>query len=146
MAVTGECHLISDTSDARRPTKRFCKQALDEPGDFFGMGAYGRSSPAPGRAAPAPSNGPSKFGGLEAEDYLRVLVVDTSVINDGINRVDTLQNGRLVITAEDLQKLDSGPIQLMFFREHAKSTKHSSNLGGRILITYRLSREFYLKD
>lgn len=87
-----------------------------------------------------------EFAGLEPEDYLRVLIVDTSVINEGINRVDTLQNGRLIITSEDLQKLDSGPIQLLFFRELVIPTKASTNKGGRILITYSLGREFFLKD
>lgn len=87
-----------------------------------------------------------EFSGLYTEDYLRVLLIDTSVVNEGINRVDSLQNGRLIITAEDLQKLDSGPIQLLFFRELEKPTKNSTNSGGRILITYSLSREFYLKD
>ncbi len=48
-----------------------------------------------------------EFSGLEPQDQLRVLLIDTSVINDGINRVDTVQNGRLIITAEDLQKLDT---------------------------------------
>ncbi len=87
-----------------------------------------------------------EFGGLESEDYLRVLVVDTSVINEGINRVDTLQNGRLVIAADDFQKLDSGPVQLLFFREFEKPAQNGTNRGGRILITYSLGREFYLKD
>ncbi|OSZ80619.1 hypothetical protein CAP36_05035 [Chitinophagaceae bacterium IBVUCB2] len=87
-----------------------------------------------------------EFQGLEPEDYLRVLILDTSIVNDGINRVDTLKNGRLIITKEDFENLDSGPIQLLFFRELEKPTKTSTNRGGRWLITYSLGREFFLKD
>lgn len=86
------------------------------------------------------------FSGLETKDYLRVLLVDTSVINDGINRVDTVQNGRLVITADDLKKLDNGLVQLLFFRELERPLKNGTPTGGRLLITYSLGREFYLMD
>lgn len=87
-----------------------------------------------------------EFEGLESKDYLRLLVVDTSATNDGINRVDTLQNGRLIITKADLEDLHNGPIQLLLVREFKKATKNGTNLGGWVLVTYSLSREFFLRD
>jgi|CXWL01.1.fsa_nt_gi hypothetical protein len=87
-----------------------------------------------------------EFEGLEPEEYLRVLLTDTSFANDGINRVDTVLNSRLVITKTDLEYLANGPVQLEFIREYERPVKNGTKEGGRLLITYSLKREFILKD
>lgn len=87
-----------------------------------------------------------EFDGLEAKDYIRVLMTDTSFANNGINRVDAVINGRLVITKADLESLANGPVQLEFIREYEKPVKNGTDEGGRLLITYSLKREFFLKD
>lgn len=38
-----------------------------------------------------------EFAGLEPEDFVRVLLTDTSYINEGINEVYKVLNGRLAI-------------------------------------------------
>jgi len=87
-----------------------------------------------------------EFEGLEAKDYIRVLMTDTSFVNNGINRVDAVINGRLVITKADLESLANGPVQLEFIREYEKPVKKDTKEGGRLLITYSLKREFVLMD
>lgn len=87
-----------------------------------------------------------EFEGLEAKDYIGVLMTDTSFINNGINRMDTVVNGKLVITKADLESLANGPVQLEFIWEYERPIKKSTGGGGRLLITYSLKREFVLKD
>lgn len=87
-----------------------------------------------------------EFGGLDSEDYIRVLMTDTSFFNNGINRVDIVKNGRLIISKADLENLANGPIQLEFIREHDSPVKNGTNEGGRLQVTYSLKREFFLKD
>lgn len=87
-----------------------------------------------------------EFEGLESEDYIRVVLTDTVFENEGINRVDTIINGRLTISKSDLQNLVNGPVQLEFIREYERPVKNGTEQGGRLRITYGLKREFILKD
>lgn len=87
-----------------------------------------------------------EFSGLAKEDYLLVLLTDTTFINDGINRVDMVQNGHLVISESDLETLANGQVQIEFIREYERPVRNGTREGGRLLITYRLKREFFLKD
>ena len=86
------------------------------------------------------------FNGLEKEDYIRVLLTDTCFTGDGINRLDTARDGRLIITKEDLKNLINGPVQLEFVREHERRVKNGTGERGKLQITYSLKREFILKD
>ena len=87
-----------------------------------------------------------ELDGLDTADFIRVLMTDTSFKNEGINRVDKVLNGRLVITKADLENLANGPIQLEFIREYERSVKNGTEEGGRLQITYSIKREFFLKD
>jgi hypothetical protein len=82
--------------------------------------------------------------GLEPVEYLHVSLTDTSFASDDINDIDTVDNGRLVISAERLSTLKNGPINLQFYREMAKPVKNATREGGMITITYGLKREFEL--
>ena len=84
--------------------------------------------------------------GLEPEDYVRVLATDTLFTSRGINRLDTVNNGKLTLSRDDLGMLVNGPIQLELIRENEKWVKNSTEAGGKIVINYRLRREFFLKD
>jgi hypothetical protein len=83
--------------------------------------------------------------GLEPEDYVRLLITDTSRLNDGINRLDTVINGQLRIAREDLDSLSSGPMNLQLIREYERPATNPTGRGGWIAITYALHREFVLK-
>ncbi len=84
--------------------------------------------------------------GLDPFDYVRVLLTDTSYAGEGINRVDTVRNGRLIISKADLAALVSGPIHLELVRENERRVKNGTKEGGRISVSYGLRREFTLTD
>ncbi len=84
--------------------------------------------------------------GLDKEDYVRVLLTDTSFINNGINRMDKPINGKLFISKTDLESLSNGPVQLELVREQERMLKKGTEEIGRLLITYSLKRELFLKD
>jgi hypothetical protein len=87
-----------------------------------------------------------EFEGLDEKDQVRVLLTDTSFISDGLNQVDSVKNGRLVISREDLETIATGPVQLELIREYEKPVKNRTGAGGRLQINYSLKREFFLKD
>ena len=86
------------------------------------------------------------FSGLDPEDYVRILLTDTSFAGEGVNRLDTVVNNRLIISLNDLSNLENGPIQLEFIREYEREIENSTWVGGAISIVYNLRREFFLKD
>lgn len=86
------------------------------------------------------------FKGLDPIDYLSVILTDTSFTSKDINDIDTVKNGRLVITADRLSALTNGPINLQFIRELDKPVKNGTKEGGRLYISYGLKREFELTD
>ncbi|MEP6514153.1 MAG: hypothetical protein ABJA79_09795 [Parafilimonas sp.] len=84
--------------------------------------------------------------GLNPVDYVRILVTDTSFESPGINRVDTVKNGRIIISISELENLVNGPINLEFYKEDERPVKNGTKEGGIISITYALKKEFELKD
>lgn len=86
------------------------------------------------------------FKGLDPIDYLSVILTDTSFTSKDINDIDTVKNGRLVITAGRLSALTNGPINLQFIKELDKPVKNGTKEGGRLYMSYGLKREFELKD
>jgi hypothetical protein len=87
-----------------------------------------------------------ELDGLEPEDYVRVLLTDTSFTSEGINRIDTVKNGRLIINKAELENLANGPIHLELSKEIEKRVKNGTNEGGRLSVTYGVKREFILKN
>lgn len=85
-----------------------------------------------------------EFGGLKPEERMTVLMTDTSFVNEGINREFTVRDGRLEITQTELESLYNGPVQLEFIKEQEQPIKNGTSTGGRLLIIYRLKREFLL--
>lgn len=84
--------------------------------------------------------------GLAHGDYIKVLLTDTSFYSRGIDRLDTVHNGKIIITRQDLDNLKNGPISLEFYREDEKPLKETTKEGGRLSISYGLKRVFELKD
>lgn len=88
-----------------------------------------------------------EFKGLEPQDYVRLLLTDTSFTGDGINRLDIVRNGRLIISKKDLENLVNGPVQLEFIREYERPVRNGTTEGGgRISVSYSLKREFILAN
>ena len=84
--------------------------------------------------------------GLNPVDYVRVFATDTSFPTPGINRVDTVKNGRIIISLSDLDNLSNGPINLELYKEDERPVKNGTREGGRISINYGIKREFELRD
>lgn len=84
--------------------------------------------------------------GLQQEDYIRILFTDTSFYSRGIDRLDTIRNGKIIVTRHDLDDLKNGPVSLEFYREDDKILKQATKEGGRLSISYGLKRVFELKD
>ena len=84
--------------------------------------------------------------GLEATGLVRLIFTDTSFSSEGINRVDIIKNGQIIITGEDLENLVNGPIRMELIKEEDRPVKNGTREGGRLSISYGLKREFILRD
>ena len=84
--------------------------------------------------------------GLDEKDFIRVLLSDTTYPGEGLDRVDTVWNNRLILTRETLSYLEPGPLFLELIREREKPLKQVTQTGGRISMSYTIRREFWLKD
>lgn len=87
-----------------------------------------------------------QLAGLPATRPLRVLLTDTSFATPDINNIDTVQNGQLVITREALRNVANGPVMLHLYNEEERRLQQPPGRGGKLSITYGLSREFELTD
>ena len=86
-----------------------------------------------------------ELGGLDPVDYVRVVLTDTSFESEGINRVDTVRNGRIMLSRRDLRNVVNGPVTIELYKEEEKPLKKVTKEGGKLSITYGLKREFILK-
>lgn len=84
--------------------------------------------------------------GLDDGTVLRVVMTDTSFHSKGINHMDTVSNGQVVIEDNLLQHLRAGPIVLQIFKEEERFLNKSSALNGTISISYGLKRVLEMKD
>jgi hypothetical protein len=84
--------------------------------------------------------------GLDGKRFVRVILSDTSFASEGINRVDTIKNGQIIISEKDLESLVNGPIQLELIKEEERPVRNGTREGGKFSISYGLKREFILKD
>lgn len=87
-----------------------------------------------------------RIEGVPPVAAIRVLLTDTSFYTDDINEIDTVKNGQLIISEAALRKVASGPVTLHLFKEEERRLKAPPASGGRLSITYSLSREFELVD
>jgi hypothetical protein len=87
-----------------------------------------------------------ELDGLAPQDYVHVMVNDTASFSEGIDRIDTIKNGRITISKTELARLINGPVRLEISKEDEKSIRNGTSQGGRISISYGIKREFELKD
>jgi len=84
--------------------------------------------------------------GLEPLDYVRILITDTVFASEGINRVDTVRNGRVIVSRSDLENLVDGPVHMELYKEEERLLKDATREGGRFSISYGVKRDFILAD
>jgi hypothetical protein len=82
--------------------------------------------------------------GLQPEDVVRVVMIDTAFRSDGINQLETVNNGKLIIEKHLLQTLKTGPLVLEISKEFEKPL--ASGMRGILTITYSLRRDLVLID
>jgi hypothetical protein len=84
--------------------------------------------------------------GLAPKDYVTVMLSDTVSFSEGINRIDTVKNGSITITKEDLDRLADGPVFLEILKEDENWIKNGTKEGGMLSISYGLKRQFELRE
>jgi hypothetical protein len=82
--------------------------------------------------------------GLQSGEMVRVVMIDTAFESDGINQLDTVKNGQLIIEKNLLQTLKSGPVVMEISKESEEPL--SSGMRGVISSTYSLRRDLVLVD
>jgi len=87
-----------------------------------------------------------EFNGLSTGDQIRVLLTDTGFYSRGIDRIDTVTNGEIVISRYDLDNVKDGPVTIEFYREREEELTETTQKGGRLVTIFGLRREFELKD
>jgi hypothetical protein len=86
------------------------------------------------------------LAGLKAEKKIRIILTDTSFYGRGVERVDWVKNGRIVISREELGELANGPVHLEILWEEDKRLQGGPDRPGRIYTSYRIQRELLLDD
>jgi hypothetical protein len=87
-----------------------------------------------------------QLAGVKPEDLIRIIALDTAFKSRGINDVDTIINGRVMIGRDRLRNLVNGRIHLELYKEEEWPLKNGSSAGGSLSISYGLKREFVLAD
>jgi len=87
-----------------------------------------------------------EFNGLSNGDHIRVLLTDTGFYTRGIDRIDTVLNGQIMISRYDLDNVKDGPVTIEFYRETEQDLAEATERGGRLAMIFGLRREFELKD
>lgn len=77
---------------------------------------------------------------------VRLSITDTSFATNDINEIVNVANGQLHIDQSSLEKLKAGPVVLEIVREEEKPIQTKDNVGGRIIISYGLKKEFELVE
>jgi hypothetical protein len=88
-----------------------------------------------------------QVAGLDSLDVIRLLITDTSFYSRGVDRTDTVRNGRITITERDLENLRNGPVFMEIYKESDQPLKETiSRGGGRLFLSFGLKRSFELRD
>ncbi len=84
--------------------------------------------------------------GLKPVDQIRVIATDTSFTSTDINKMDTLQYGKLYLSHDRLKKVVNGPINFQLIKENEKISSLPASIFGKISVSYGLKRNFMLKN
>jgi hypothetical protein len=87
-----------------------------------------------------------ELAGLDSGEIVKVLISDTAFYSRGIDRMDTVRNGSIIITPRDLESLKNGPVYLEIYKDEEWPLKQPGKGGGRLFLSYGLKRAFQLSD
>lgn len=87
-----------------------------------------------------------KFDGLANGDVINVEIADTARKTENIDRLDTLRNNAITITAAQLKTLSAGPLTIKLSANVVKPLQQPTAEGGRLTIKHSLkTRQTILK-
>jgi len=86
-----------------------------------------------------------EIGGLEEGERLHLMMTDTTFRGNGIERIEKVKQGRIVVPAEELTVLKKGPVYLDLSTDIKRNLKDTTPEGGALYLNYRLKREFLLR-
>ncbi len=87
-----------------------------------------------------------KLTGIDENEFVRVIMTDTTFLNEGVNKRFAVINGQINLSAIDLNKLADGPVQLELIKEENHPVKDATELGGSLKIRYVIRRSFFLTE
>ncbi len=83
--------------------------------------------------------------GVGQSALMQVVITDTSSFSEGIDRMDSVRNGRLILPPEYFATLANGPVLLELFSEQVEKLKKAPPRGGRLRVSYNVKRSFELR-
>ncbi len=84
-----------------------------------------------------------KVEGLQPEEDLRIVMIDTAFKSEDINQLEAVQNGQVIVEGSLLQTLRSGPVVLEISKESERPL--ASGMRGVLTTTYSLRRDLMLR-
>lgn len=84
--------------------------------------------------------------GIDSMEKVLIILTDTSYYGRGVEKLEMVGNGRIVISPEELEDLKDGPVHLEILWEEEKRLQGGENRPGRIYTSYRVQRELLLQD
>jgi hypothetical protein len=84
---------------------------------------------------------PLEFSGLEDGDLVHVQIQDTSSATEDISRVDTIKNGKILISSTDFGKLKSGMLNMDLYIDVDMPLQNATEEGGKLNLFYRMQRQ-----
>jgi hypothetical protein len=88
-----------------------------------------------------------RLNGLGSEPVrIQLVMIDTAFGTRDVNEELVVKNGELAITAKMWRALSTGPITMEIYREEEIPLNIGVKEAGRLLMTYRLKREFEAKQ
>lgn len=87
-----------------------------------------------------------KLVGVAANDRVRVVLLDTSFADEGINELYPVRDSQIVLGEALLNKIKNGPVTLQLVKEQEQIIKRNGEEAGRLAVSYTITRDFILKD
>ncbi|RYY57209.1 MAG: hypothetical protein EOO09_03470 [Chitinophagaceae bacterium] len=85
------------------------------------------------------------LAGLGKGDLVQVLLTDTSAYSPGIERTDSLRDGVLRISEQELSRIKSGPVNFQLLRHRIRPLSNPTAAGGKLTVTYAIAREVFIR-
>ena len=84
--------------------------------------------------------------GVEDNETMQVVLIDTVYSTSDINRIDTIRNNKLLIAQDELYNIETGPVTLLIYKEESRRATAPGLLGGKLNLSFGIKREFELTD